>query len=42
MERFRAVTSSDLVRVAERLLEAPRALAVVGPFGGSKVEGWLG
>ena len=41
-ERFRAVTTDDLARVASRLLAGTRTLAVVGPFGESKVAAWLG
>ncbi|GAC1537829.1 MAG: pitrilysin family protein [Acidimicrobiales bacterium] len=40
-ERFASIGPSDLRRVAERLLVAPRSVAVVGPVSRTKVERWL-
>jgi len=39
--RFATVTPEDLRRVAARLLDGPRTLAVVGPFDIDKVSAWL-
>ncbi len=38
---FTAVTPDDVQRVARRLLEAPRTLAVVGPLREERVARWV-